>query len=537
MQTPPDQLEGLDALWRIATESTGKQVIDAAAKLLVQVHHEMSSALRPRVAEFDDMFITRCFDIIAAQLPLIRDRPSAELDAAIARVSALRASATQIMILKHLPLPERRIIRSLFLLRQLIRASEKGGTHGVRPHHSLAKGSVLPTIQITNNLTTSTITNSRSRIEIAISNSATLWDLKKVIAREVRKTSQDGGKTYGVYPNPPSMKIPPLIHPGTIRVFQLSATKDVPDGRNGDTLRDIGFTRNEALSVYRKSALLTRRAQLMVDDEKTGEAVWTPRALEVLEEVYQEYSYMSEEHGRRVMGKAECAKYTEACTGTTSAVSDPRVANFMNKFAFIGAKDDKSGEAVPPQEAKGEQKDVVEVEPLADLNGFLAFARNAVLTGKEDRLRANLRKLGYSSDLTRLPADGEEENCMQVRPSLAAMPRYKIAQRKYFDTLMSIMDVPHDLLNMLSQRTLELVNICATQPQLYDQILGLKSADSFDWSQIFGAKTSAYSTLYTLEIIEAILAAAKSDDDPEEKQRTQWIAAFVKFGGVEELQK
>ena len=35
----PHELDGINVIWRVATESTGKQVIDAAAKLLIMVHH------------------------------------------------------------------------------------------------------------------------------------------------------------------------------------------------------------------------------------------------------------------------------------------------------------------------------------------------------------------------------------------------------------------------------------------------------------------------------------------------------------------
>ena len=61
---PPNELEGHDVIWRIATESTGKMVIDAAAKLLVQMHQDLSIQMEPRVSELDDMFINRCFSII-----------------------------------------------------------------------------------------------------------------------------------------------------------------------------------------------------------------------------------------------------------------------------------------------------------------------------------------------------------------------------------------------------------------------------------------------------------------------------------------
>jgi hypothetical protein len=35
--------------------------------------------------------------------------------------------------------------------------------------------------------------------------------------------------------------------------------------------------------------------------------------------------------------------------------------------------------------------------------------------GREDKLRENLKKLGYSQDLKHFPKDGEDDDIMQVR--------------------------------------------------------------------------------------------------------------------------
>jgi len=60
----PHQLEGYDLIWRIATESTSKLVIDAAAKLLIQIHHDVEGSLESQIPEFEELFIEKCFSII-----------------------------------------------------------------------------------------------------------------------------------------------------------------------------------------------------------------------------------------------------------------------------------------------------------------------------------------------------------------------------------------------------------------------------------------------------------------------------------------
>ena len=52
----PEKLDGYNAIWRVATESTSKQVIDSAAKLLIQLHHCVAEELEPRIPEHDDLF-------------------------------------------------------------------------------------------------------------------------------------------------------------------------------------------------------------------------------------------------------------------------------------------------------------------------------------------------------------------------------------------------------------------------------------------------------------------------------------------------
>ena len=75
---PPTELEGVDLLWRIGTESVGKAAIDAAAKLLVQIHHDVAGEVEDQLPEFDDIFINKCLEIIAEQTPLIERRSAEE---------------------------------------------------------------------------------------------------------------------------------------------------------------------------------------------------------------------------------------------------------------------------------------------------------------------------------------------------------------------------------------------------------------------------------------------------------------------------
>ena len=85
------------------------------------------------------------------------------------------------------------------------------------------------------------------RFEVGLDSHATAWDLKKLIGEEVVKRSLDGGKTYDYAPAPDAPEGSPNVkpeHPATLSFFKLVDTKDVPDQRNGDTLKELQFKHN-----------------------------------------------------------------------------------------------------------------------------------------------------------------------------------------------------------------------------------------------------------------------------------------------------
>lgn len=218
------------------------------------------------------------------------------------------------------------MIRALFLLRQMIRASEKGGTHGVRPHQSLSKGQYLDTLSVTNSITTQG-DGCRSRIQISMDSHATVWDLKKKIGEEVVKTSKDDGKTWGFYPKAGETEPRKPIHPATIRVFQMATTSDLKDATHGSTLAEVKFKPNENLSAFKKSAHLHRKAAVIEDGEDDGQPVLTPKAKIVAREIFERFSTDG------IMTKEHCINFTATCTGTESGQDDPRVASFIEKYA------------------------------------------------------------------------------------------------------------------------------------------------------------------------------------------------------------
>lgn len=81
----------------------------------------------------------------------------------------------------------------------------------------------------------------------------------------------------------------------------------------------------------------------------------------------------------------------------------------------------------------------------------------------------------------------------------------------------------------MQTRTLGLIRLLATQPQIHEKVLSL----SGDWKSIFDKSKSANYVKYTLEIIESIINGQADESDTA---LVDWLKKFVDLGGLEELQ-
>lgn len=92
----PRSIVGYDLVWQVATESSGSVVVEAAALLLQQVHHRLDHPLQPQIAEFDNMYIEKCFDLIRTQKEALDKRTEEEQKAAYDELNNLSDRATRV---------------------------------------------------------------------------------------------------------------------------------------------------------------------------------------------------------------------------------------------------------------------------------------------------------------------------------------------------------------------------------------------------------------------------------------------------------
>jgi hypothetical protein len=281
----------------------------------------------------------------------------------------------------------------------------------------------------------------------------------------------------------------------------MSCSQDLNDARNGAILTELKFKPNENLAIYRKRLDLIGCEPIVQETTETGAPgglELTFRAKQVVQSIFDQYC----EPDRLPMTQASAISLINRWNGNATFKEDARVSVFLKQY----------GE--PDTGAISHQS-------------LVRFILDMAWRGEDLQLRMGLKEMGYSKNLTRLPQDGDDDNVMQVRPGVAQMPRYMIANNEqYFDVLMSLLDLTKEV----STRALEMIEMLVTSPILYDRVIRLDAEDqgeSFSWSRIFDG-SNVHKMLYCLEIVEAILVR-----DQEKRSTHDWVSRFLELQGFE----
>lgn len=232
------------------------------------------------------------------------------------------------------------------------------------------------------------------------------------------------------------------VHPATIRVLQMSCQQDLKDLRNGAVLSELKFKTNENLAIYKKSADLLGREPIVEDNEETGLPELTYRAKWIAERIFREYC----QAGGRPIEQSEATSLINRWNGNhLQKGEDARATAFLSLY---GDKETKE----------------------LSLESLERFILDMAVRGEDLQLRMGLKEMGYAKNLMRLPRDGDPDDVCQLRPSKEQMPRYMIANNEaHFDTLMSLLDLHKEV----QARALEMVELLATCPILYDRVITL----------------------------------------------------------------
>lgn len=161
---------------------------------------------------------------------------------------------TSTVMQKVLPPEEKKIVKYIHLIKELIKSSEKEGTRGVTSHGALFRGAYLDCLQITNSLKIGT--KYQNRIELAVHSNTTLWDLRKLIGGHCSRAYFNKADPASYFQETP-------CHPSSIRVFRSVGSTDLRENENGKTLAELRFKPNEVLTANKKTTYNTLAVPLV----------------------------------------------------------------------------------------------------------------------------------------------------------------------------------------------------------------------------------------------------------------------------------
>lgn len=203
------------------------------------------------------------------------------------------------------------------LLKELIKNSERDGTHGLKPHSALFKGEYLHTLQISNSLKSGN--KYQNKVEIGCYSNITLWELRKLIGERVSRIyNQDGSYTQEA-----------PCHPSTVRIYRYTGSLDLKESDNGKTLAELRFKPNESLSVFRKNTFCVNKVPLMNEDGSDMNKI----AKDIFIEWFNQYSIIDPENpSRRVMTPKTLVDFTKSCTDDNCTEDDSRIVGFFTMY-------------------------------------------------------------------------------------------------------------------------------------------------------------------------------------------------------------
>ena len=187
-------------------------------------------------------------------LILVRTEKIKETYEVVSHQHAQLVSFSTTSIQKVLPVEEKRIIKYLNLVKELIKYSEKDGTRGVKSHAALFRGQYLDCLQIGNSLKSGVNSKYRPKFEIGVHANTTLFELRRLIGEQASRIYNKDETTY--VQNQP-------VHPALIRIFRAVGCVDLKDIENGKTLAELRFKHNELLTAFRRSVFSAARVPLL----------------------------------------------------------------------------------------------------------------------------------------------------------------------------------------------------------------------------------------------------------------------------------
>ena len=133
------------------------------------------------------------------------------------------------------------------------------------------------------------------------------------------------------------------------------------------------------------------------------------------------------------MSNVQIANFVKGSTGETCDLTDSRI------FIILEFDSNKDGKLT--------------------LTDFLEFYRNSCIDkGNLSTVRNNLRNHGFRQDLQMAPKPGQDDNILQLRPTIHDMPRFKLQQNQMFFNMLFQLLAYQSEVSKEAQRMFKMLN-------------------------------------------------------------------------------
>ena len=358
--------------------------------------------------------------------------------------------------------------RLIKLMKDMIEESERKGTSGLKSHSGLLKGDLISLV-IYNNLTTGI--DIPKKMNVQTYENTTVWELKIEL-----------GKYFNCSTSCIKLKID---------------LQEVKDTENGKALNEF---------VQKRKGIVTAEKKIMDEIPKVPLLLYPQRQLtEQAKNAFSEIFSRFSKNGK--MTREDLEFFIRFTTGATDLISgDIRIDKLMTKYDRDNDK-------------------------ILQLEDFLDFYLDSLLSNKEDTVWKNLYKHAYRNDLKKL------NEIEEAKIDIQTLPRCILSSNpKAFELFFTILDLGDSSVDL----AWDLITRLSTNEVIYNSLYCFSakiSADQkFDWDKIIPTH-STFKLLYYLQVIESFLEEENTSSGFAEiaKNKNKWREDFIDKGGIEFL--
>lgn len=452
----PEELDGIGSFWRLVLdidiEYLAKELVEFIVPLYVKpIFNRGNKLLEYR--QYQQQFVEKC------------DRALQEL------ISNPSWQSDKLSLQK--------IGRVLLLVQNLVDETEVYGVCGPPSVSSLYRGE-----QVNLKIEPNFGYNANSKpMDLKLYGNMTIFELKKFLAAEIKRTSWSG-----------------------LKITRKMMNVDIKDNQNGRNLRDIKFKFNERLVVSAKPTPTVESEPLT-----SMEDILNPKALKCFKEIFEMFSVQS------LMYKENCAAFTRYCLNDKCEADDQRVTDLFNKYDL-------------------------DHDEILQEDDFIRFYTDSAIR-KPVVVWQNLKAFGYREDLTKYSEDAEIELQME---DLArnCVTQHETLFNFVFDQLCRNDDLGTQAWNLAIR--LPPYPPCYNRLLDFNTMKIIPETGAYDWESLIES-TSLYKIIYHLYIIEYLMEEGDEGEYDEllktagidniKEFKLNWRTEFIKYGGFNHLLK